>query len=260
MRLTHRRRRWRNWLLGALLAGLVGFSLVACQPLWVFGVLGSVFPHIVWRVPTSTPLVALTFDDGPAPDHTPEVLAILAKHRARATFFMTGDRAKAFPDLVAEIRSAGHEIGNHYYTIRSTWRISDEEFLSDLRRAEKTLELREPKLFRPPGGIARGSQLRLAAAEGYRCVLGSAYPYDPSHPPARYIRWLVAKNLAPGVIVILHDGIADPSRSIAALDDILVAGKRKGLRFVTVGELLAVAGRGGVTGPSNKQRGFRGRD
>ena len=72
-------------------------------------------------------------------------------------------------------------------------------------------------------------------------MLGSAYPFDPSHPSARYIRWLVSKNLAPGVIVILHDGIADPSRSLAALEDILTAGEQKGLRFVTVGELLATS-------------------
>ena len=70
-------------------------------------------------------------------------------------------------------------------------------------------------------------------------MLGSAYPYDPLRPPAGYIRWLVAKNLAPGVIVILHDGIRDPSRTLSSVDAILDAGRRKGLHFVTVGELLS---------------------
>jgi peptidoglycan/xylan/chitin deacetylase (PgdA/CDA1 family) len=232
------RRRW--FRLGA--GGLAGLGLAAAiavsQPLWAFDFLGLVFPRIVWRVETSSPLVALTFDDGPAPDHTPRVLDILARHGARATFFMIGDRAAAYPELVRTIRSAGHEVGNHYFTLRSTLRTSDDEFLANLRKAEAVLELDTPKLFRPPGGLARASQLRLARADGYTCVLGSAYPYDPSHPPAGYIRWLVAKNLAPGVIVILHDGIADPSRSIAALESIVAAGERKRLRFVTVGELL----------------------
>jgi len=63
-------------------------------------------------------------------------------------------------------------------------------------------------------------------------VLGSAYPYDPSHPPPAYIRWIVTKNLAPGVI-------PDPTRMIAVLDQILAEGARRGYRFVTVGELLA---------------------
>jgi peptidoglycan/xylan/chitin deacetylase (PgdA/CDA1 family) len=200
--------------------------------------LARLFPRLLWRVNTSAPLVALTFDDGPAPDHTPQILAILARHDARATFFMIGDRAAAYPELVAEIRRAGHEVGNHYYTIRSTRRASDDEFLANLLRTEQILNLQAPKLFRPPGGVARSSQLRLASANGYTTVLGSAYPFDPSHPPSGYIRWLVAKNLAPGVIVILHDGIADPSNSITALEGILVAGRQKGLRFVTVGELL----------------------
>lgn len=219
-----------------------GAAFVLYQPLWSFAMLGRLFPGIVWRVPTSAPLVALTFDDGPAPDHTPEVLAVLARHGARATFFLIGDRAAAHPRLVSDLRRAGHEVGNHYWTIRSTLGASDQEFVRDLRRTEAVLDLSPPKLFRPPGGRLRPRQLARLRAEGYRCILGSAYPYDPAHPPARYIRWLVAKNLAPGVIVILHDGIADPSRSIAALDGILAAGERKGLRFVTVGELLGAAG------------------
>ena len=69
-------------------------------------------------------------------------------------------------------------------------------------------------------------------------MLGSAYPHDPSHPPVAYIEWLVEKNLVPGAIVILHDGIADPSRTLEALPRILAAGKDRGLRFVSVGALL----------------------
>jgi peptidoglycan/xylan/chitin deacetylase (PgdA/CDA1 family) len=246
------RRRWRRLVAVCFtIAALVGAALVY-QPLWAFDVLGYVFPRLLWRVNTSARLVALTFDDGPAPDHTPEVLSILARHGARATFFMIGDRAMAYPELVSEIRGAGHEIGNHYYTIGSTQGASDEEFLANLLRAEQVLGLRARKLFRPPGGIARSSQLELASANGYTSVLGSAYPYDPSHPPSAYIRWLVAKNLAPGVIVILHDGIADPSRSIAALEGILVAGRQKGLRFVTVGELLEAGAFEELRGPRTR--------
>jgi len=72
-------------------------------------------------------------------------------------------------------------------------------------------------------------------------MLGSAYPHDPMHPPVWYIRWLVEKNLAPGTIVILHDGIANPTRSIQALPQILAAGRRKGLSFVSIGALRAAA-------------------
>lgn len=238
MRFT-RRRLVRLSLLGLASLSLVGAMVVVTQPLWAFDVLAWAMPRIIWRVDTKEPLVALTFDDGPAPDHTPQVLEILARHRAHATFFLIGDRAAAHPQLVGRLRAEGHEIGNHYLTIRSTLSATNREFLANLTRTDEILGLSgSPKLFRPPGGRIRSSQRRIAEARGYRVVLGSAYPYDPAHPPVGYIRWLVSKNLAPGVIVILHDGIADPSRMLAALDSILTAGERKGLRFVTVGDLL----------------------
>jgi peptidoglycan/xylan/chitin deacetylase (PgdA/CDA1 family) len=234
-----RRRLVRRTLLvlgGLLLAGTV---VVGTQPLWAFDALAWATPRIVWRVETTQPLVALSFDDGPAPRHTPQVLEILSKHRAHATFFLIGDRAVAHPDLVGRLRSEGHEVGNHSFGTRSTVRATDADFLANLARTDEILGLQGPiKLFRPPGGKIRPSQLRLAEARGYRVILGSAYPYDGAHPPSAYIRWLVTKNLSPGVIVILHDGIADPSRTVAALDSILTAGERKGLRFVTVGDLL----------------------
>jgi peptidoglycan/xylan/chitin deacetylase (PgdA/CDA1 family) len=224
-------------VLGGVL--VAGTTVVVTQPLWAFDALAWAIPRIVWRVETTEPLVALSFDDGPAPDHTPQVLEMLSKHRAHATFFLIGDRAAAHPELLGRLRSEGHELGNHYFTIRSTIRASDEDFLANLTRTEEILGLHGPiKLFRPPGGLIRSSHLRLAEDHGYRVILGSAYPYDGSHPPPAYIRWLVTKNLAPGVIIILHDGIADPSRMISVLDSILVSGERKGLRFVTVGELL----------------------
>jgi peptidoglycan/xylan/chitin deacetylase (PgdA/CDA1 family) len=90
-----------------------------------------------------------------------------------------------------------------------------------------------------PGGLMRPRQARLARERGYACVLGSAYPYDPSRPPSGYIRWLVEKNMEPGAIIILHDGIGDASGTVAALDHILDAAASRGLAVVPVGELLA---------------------
>jgi peptidoglycan/xylan/chitin deacetylase (PgdA/CDA1 family) len=235
-----RRRGVRRLLLSAAVLVLAALFVIVVQPLWAFSVLAWAEPAILWRADVSEPLVALTFDDGPSPEHTPQVLEILARHRAKATFFLIGEHAFAQPGLVAALRAAGHEIGNHSINRGSILGASDDDFVERLLRTERILRLDgQPKLFRPPAGKIRPSQIELASRHGYRVVLGSAYPYDPSHPPPGYIRWVVSKNLAPGVVVILHDGIPDPSRMIAVLDDILAQGEREGYRFVTVGELLA---------------------
>ncbi len=94
------------------------------------------------------------------------------------------------------------------------------------------------RFFRPPGGVARPGQLRLARQRGYTSVLGCAYPHDPMKTPEWYQQWLIEKNLAPGTIVILHDGIKDPTRSIETLRHVLAEGKRRGFKFVSIGELL----------------------
>jgi peptidoglycan/xylan/chitin deacetylase (PgdA/CDA1 family) len=211
------------------------------EPLWLFSVLRAVAPGVVWRVDTDEPLVALSFDDGPHPVHTRQVLAILARHQAHATFFLIGDRAAAHPELVAAIKAGGHEVGNHYLH-RGTTLAAGASFRGKLVQAEQAIGPSPPKLFRPPSGLAWPSQLREVRDLGYVAVLGSAYPHDPARPPVRYIEWLVKKNLVPGAIVILHDGISDASRSIQALPGILAEGERRGLHFVTVGALLRSRG------------------
>jgi len=218
-----------------LILGLVAFWV---EPLSFLSWLERANPHIIYRVQTAQPFVALSFDDGPHPVFTLQVLEILERYDAKATFFLIGERALQYPELVAKIRAAGHEIGNHYFRNGSLLRHSDVQLLELLDETERVVgPLKAPKLFRPPGGVAWRRQIALAREKGYLCVLGCAYPHDPAQPPIWYIRWLVEKNLAPGTIVILHDGISDATRSISALPHILETGQRKGLKFVSIGQL-----------------------
>jgi peptidoglycan-N-acetylglucosamine deacetylase len=227
-----------------MVATLLGVGLVVfwMEPLSALSVIERLTPNIIYRVRTHRPVVALSFDDGPHPTFTPPVLEILHRHDAKATFFLIGERALRYPEVVSQIKAAGHEVGNHYFKNGPTLSHSDADFVNYLEQTEKAIGIAAgPKLFRPPGGVAWPKQLRHAQAHGYKCVLGCAYPHDPMHPPVRYMTWLIEKNLVPGAIVILHDGISDPTRSIQALPHILTVGRKRGLRFVSIGALVREA-------------------
>jgi peptidoglycan/xylan/chitin deacetylase (PgdA/CDA1 family) len=197
-------------------------------------------PGVLWESPTRDPVAALTFDDGPDPRHTPRALDLLSRHGAHATFFLIGAHAHAHPALVARIRAEGHEAGNHWIRNHTTLTASDEEFTEGLERTTTLIGGPPPRFFRPPGGLIRPRHRLIAAQHGLMTVLGTAHPYDPTRPPAAYMRWLIGKNLQPGGIVILHDGGAgDRSRTLAALDGVLEDADRRGLRLVTLSELLA---------------------
>jgi len=226
-------------LISIALVVAIWFLVFWIQPLAAVSVFERLTPNVIYRMQLDLPLVALSFDDGPHPTFTPQVLDILQRHDAKATFFLIGERASRYPELVVRIKAAGHEVGNHYYKNGSTFVHSEAEFLRYLEQTERAIgPMKEPKLFRAPGGVAWPRQLRLARAQGYTSVLGTAYPNDPTHPPAWYITWLIEKNLAPGTIVILHDGISDATHTIKALPQILLAGRQRGFRFVSVGELM----------------------
>jgi peptidoglycan/xylan/chitin deacetylase (PgdA/CDA1 family) len=142
-------------------------------------------------VPTNLPLVALSFDDGPHPVYTPQVLEILQRHGARATFFLIGDRALRHPEIVEQIKASGSEVGNHYFYTRMGTMMShsDEEFLRNLARVEQAIGLADgPKVFRAPGGIARPRQLTLARERGYTCAWLARHKKSKAgddHRPAR---------------------------------------------------------------------------
>jgi peptidoglycan-N-acetylglucosamine deacetylase len=186
----------RRALLGGL--GVLAASLLVylIEPLAAFTVLERLTPQLVYRVMTNQPLVALSFDDGPHPTFTPQVLDILERHGAKATFFLIGERALRHPDLVARIRRQGHEVGNHYFNNGSILAASETDFLDVLDRTERAIGIGgPPRLFRPPGGVAWSRQLELVQSRGYVCVLGSGYPHDPARPPVASIRWLTAAGV-----------------------------------------------------------------
>jgi peptidoglycan/xylan/chitin deacetylase (PgdA/CDA1 family) len=200
--------------------------------------------NFLCEVATRERLVALTFDDGPDPDRTPRVLEILARFGHTATFFCIGRNAARHARVVAAAAEAGHEIANHTFSHPPLLLVSHRRIIEEVRRTDWILSSitgTTPLHFRPPLGWATPAILRRIAREGYRPVLGTIYPADTRAPDSDTIVRRTVTRLAPGRIIILHDGSSRNSpreRTLAALPRILEQIEARGMRGVSLRELL----------------------
>ena len=205
--------------------------------------------HFLDRVDGVADAFALTFDDGPSSEWTPRLLAHLAAHGARATFFPLAHNLRREQVLAQAALAGGHEYGVH-----GQWHLPPPllpwGFLArDTRRgiaAAQAIGAR-PRWYRPPFDVLRPDQARRLHAElGLVAVRGDVDPADFQQPGEDRIFTRVMAGLRPGSIVVMHDssGIGDFSRhqSVAAAARILAAARERGWRCVTVSELLAQPG------------------
>jgi len=198
----------------------------------------------VWRGARGRRRVALTFDDGPDPEWTPRVLALLAERRVRGSFFLVGARAARTPDLVRRIAAAGHEIGNHGWAHRSLWLCGPRRTSVEIGRCQEVLaDLtgRAPALFRPPWGMVNAAMFPVLRRHGLRCVFWTIQPEGlvPVSAPLQTRR--LVRRARPGAIVDLHDapGLPGaPARLCEALPAMIDGLRRADYAFATVGELL----------------------
>ena len=229
------------WLVlgGAAAAGGV---LLWGPPVGVIDRLAALYPGCLYRVPVREPLVALTLDDGPDPETTPEILAELGRHGAHATFFLITDRVRGRGELVRRMVAEGHELGNHFTRDRASIRLSDEAFARDLRNAHAALApYCTPRWARPGSGRYSQAMIAAMAEQGYRCALGSVYPYDATIPSAAFATRYILRNVRPGAIIVLHDGGARGRRTARVLRAVLPELERRGYRVVTLTELALAA-------------------
>ncbi len=185
--------------------------------------------------------VAITFDDGPSPDITPKVIEIFSKFQARATFFVTGLAAKDNPGIVRNLLQAGHQIGNHSWSHKSMIFKSNEFIKKELLETDDLLEnlaVNQPIHFRPPFmRIMFLTSYRLAKL-GKLCFKASVSPKDFKAKSSIDIYKIVMRKIKPGSIVVLHDGGRAGSATLKALPLILIELQNRGLKAVTVDELL----------------------
>jgi peptidoglycan/xylan/chitin deacetylase (PgdA/CDA1 family) len=201
---------------------------------------GAYAAPVTFRAAPAARIVALTIDDGPTREWTPQLLAILRRHGARATFFRVGQRALAAADLVMQTAEAGHEQGNHTWAHDDLTQ-HDEAF--DLRSLERTHEVlarlagRPPRVCRPPYGRIDSVGLAVCAGLHYGVTLWSHH-VTGSNPRGDVD--LILRRASPGSIVLAHDGGSEPNANLMKQLDRLVASMTDtGYRFVTVSELLA---------------------
>lgn len=245
-----RSRRWWVGLGGALLLLLaLGPSLYWLSPL-LFRLWGSRSHDVVFRVATGEPALALTIDDGPHPTTTPEILDVLARHEARATFFLIGSRAERHPGIVREIVAHGHEVANHMWEDVPSRGLDSATFDRRLRRTHRVLsEVATPAWLRPGGGRYSDRIVRRAAAHGYRLALGTVYPFDPVVRWPGFVARFVVAWARPGAIIILHDGEGRGERTAETLRRALPELRRRGYRVTTLSALVAAGSAGRSSSP-----------
>lgn len=190
---------------------------------------------------TKSKRIALTFDDGPHPKHTREILKILDEYGVKATFFIIGKLAEEYPELVVEEINAGHEVASHTWSHPNVNTLTEAGLTNELYETEqflKTLADYKPALFRPPEGKCGENVLRAAAAFDYDVILWTVDTKDWAHTPSDKIVENVLSNTSPGSIILCHDFVAYDSPTPDALREFIPKLKENGYEFVTVSQLL----------------------
>lgn len=180
--------------------------------------------------------VALTFDDGPHPTWTPQVLDVLDQLQVKATFFVVGDNVRRYPGLVAEIQRRGHSVQNHSYTHADLVTLDNEAVTQEIRRTTAEIQAAGspgPHCLRPPYGSYDQRIDLLAAAENLELLLWDVDPRDWSRPgvPTIVDR---ATQAGSGDIILFHDGGGDRSQTVAALPEIVDVLRERGYGFQTL--------------------------
>ena len=206
-------------------------------------VAASVEAEIVYRRTGSdgAKRIALTFDDGPHPRYTPEILDILAEFGVKATFFAVGSNASYYPHLILREEQEGHEIANHTYHHYHTNKTSAAALQRDIEACAELLLRqtgRRPTLFRPPEGVFNEEMKAFCAANGYTIVMWSIDTRDWAHTPINEMVKNVKEHARDGAIILMHDFIGKNSPTPAALRQIIPMLQELGFEFVTVSRLL----------------------
>lgn len=187
------------------------------------------------------PEIALTFDDGPSPLYTPQILNILHDNDVHATFFCIGEQVQNSPDLVQQEAAAGHVVGNHSWNHPDLTTLTSDQVhaqLADTSNALQNADGQTPAFFRPPYGAINEDVHDQASTLGLQPILWNIDTLDWEMPGSAAIVQAVLDNASNGAVILMHDGGGDRSQTVAALPEIISGLKARGFQLVTINQLV----------------------
>ncbi len=229
-----------------LLRGICGLLVLLLGGAWfTYPVIGAQ-PVTIWAGKPSKHAVALTFDDGPSPYYTPQILALLKQYQAKATFFVIGAKVEKYPRIIKAMLQNGNEVGNHTFTHPRLTETSESVREQELERTRLDLDLlgcsKKPMLIRPPYSAYDGRLVSYLTHTRRELVLWSIDSGDWKGLDAAAIVRTVLPRVRDGSIIIFHDSDensqADRRATMNALKVILPALQAAGYRMVTISKLI----------------------
>lgn len=190
-----------------------------------------IMPSLTWKVNTLDKVVYLTFDDGPHPTITPQVLEMLYRYQAKATFFCVGENVTKFPDTFSQIIQHGHAVGNHTFNHLKGWSTSLDAYMDNTQRAQAVIP---SKLFRPPYGRITPAQIK-ALKKTYQLVMWSILTRDyDKQIDAISTAEKLCKLITPGDVVVFHDSEKAADRMFPMLERVLHYFSQQGYQFLAL--------------------------
>ncbi|OKH24106.1 chitooligosaccharide deacetylase NodB-like protein [Hydrococcus rivularis NIES-593] len=209
----------------------------------LYRILKPIFPTCLWNGDEASPTIALTFDDGPHPEYTPQLLKVLDEYQIEASFFWLGVCVDRNPSLAKEIHQRGHWIGLHGYHHHSFPLLTPDELKQSLQKTQTAIanacqiDRDRVRDVRPPNGLFTPKVLQLLHQNNYRPVMWSVVPEDWVRPGIAVASNRVMANIGNGSIIVLHDGCCGGQDVSAIAANLIPRLLQKGYRFVTIDEL-----------------------
>ncbi|WP_341529103.1 polysaccharide deacetylase family protein [Nostoc sp. UHCC 0302] len=201
------------------------------------------FPNCLWSGDRNSKAIALTFDDGPHPQYTPEVLTVLDRYKITANFFWLGVCVNRSPGIAKAVSDRGHWIGLHGYDHRSFPMLSPNDLKESLEKTQVAihsacnLQPQQVRDVRPPNGFFTPAILKLFSQWYYRPVMWSVVPEDWVRPGVATVAQRVINQVQNGSLIVLHDGVCGGQDVAATIKILIPQLLQQGYEFVTVDTL-----------------------